>query len=260
MSATLGAKAAVELLRWLNRMPQFAHYQIGDLSPDVFCETLEDLPITLDFAKDACESLLATADRVMPSAQALRRRMMEHAGLLAPSWAAAQLTILEARRTGGSLRSFPGPVAQAVEAKGGMAALNASENQEAAFAQLRELYTECARRHDRFVLEPGGLEAFVAVCEWVAAERAEIDLVANGRWAAGVLGWDAFGARGVPETVEGCAEAFREYQERFGEDPVKPPPELDRGRPELQPPLSPKVRAMLAGGWQRAKQVEAPRG
>lgn len=224
----LSDEGGVLLLRWLKAQTQFGHYQITEDAYLVFAEEIENLPITLDQAKDVCRSLMAVDDR-MPTAQRIRYRALEATGILAPSWEDAVAMVRQALADQ-SVQGLPGPVRQAVDAKGGLWTLANSPNQEASFAQLRDTYAGVARAHDRFVLEPGGLEAFWEACQYVAAARDRDLKMLNGRWAAEMLDWDR-----MPADLDGALAAAAEYEARFGGAAVRgvePPPRPTRDRRE----------------------------
>lgn len=205
---------AVALLDWLWAQPQFGHYRRDEAAYMAFAETLDDVPVSFVDAKRAAASLLSVDDQRFPSAQAIRRRLFEDTGLLAPSWASASMTLGDVVRRRGYSTELPDLLAQVVRAKGGIDHLLHAENPDVVYAQVRNAYEQVAADHDRFILEPGGVERFKALCDWIDAVSEWDRLRPLGRQAAYTLG------DGDPPTTTADARAVIDrYRAMFGCDP-----------------------------------------
>lgn len=227
---------AVELAIWLSDMPQFKHYQRDAGTYRVFAEELEDLPVSFDQAKHACRSLLAGDDQRFPNPQAIRRRFLEEAGLLAPPMSLAMAAIERvAADPEGRERHLPGPAAAAVRAWGGLGTLRMSSNPTAAFAQIRDLYKELAYEHDRLVLAPGGVQAFMDACEVWAAHWDRLDVRERAWHAARFIEPEFW-----PADHDQCLQVLDRYEAQWGEpaslakDPTEGPPMVGGARRAME--------------------------
>ena len=180
----------VQLTQGIYAQPQFAHFTVKAETLAAYEAELSDLPMPVEVAQAAVRSLLLEDDQRLPTPQAIRKRVLREAGLLAPSWTEAKAMVdeyVDAYAAGRELPKLPGPVQAALDAKGGAYAARDADNPTGWFSQLRDAYRECAARHDLFVSEPGGIAAFVAACEFVAAVEARRELLQQARRAAALL-------------------------------------------------------------------------
>lgn len=225
----------VELVRGIYAQPQFAHYTLKPDTLAAYRAELDDLPLPLRVAQAAVRSLLLEDDGRLPTPQGIRKRVLREAGLLAPSWPEAKTMIdgyIEAYAADRELPDLPGPVQDALDARGGAYAARDADNQAAWFAQLRDTYRECAARHDLFMAEPGGIDRFREVCEWVAAAKARRELLARARNAAALL-TDPLSPLLLPSGGETDAELQALVSEAERRFPAVDPDELPDRRADL---------------------------
>lgn len=216
----------VGLVERIAQLAQFVHFNLPEAAYDSYLEELGDLPFDQDQFWAAVRSLLAEDSYRFPSAQLIRRRVLEEAGLLAMPTGEAMALIREAACTPGfDLKSLPGPVRQAVRGHGGLSAIATSDNSTAIYAQVRDSYEALARKHDRFVLEPGGLARLAEVADWFDAveQRQQNRLMAM--TAAIELELDY-----IPFDPSDCQRVLDQYRDRFGDEPPRP-----YGAPEPEP-------------------------
>ena len=244
----MNTKDAVALATWLVDLPQFKHHRRDEATYRRFAEELADLNVTVDQAQDACRSLLAVDDQRFPTPQAIRRRFAEEAGMLAPPTAEAMLLIREAATDPGyDIASLPESVLQAVRTNGGFAAISTSDNPTATFAQVRDTYEALAARHNRAVLEPGGIARYQELADVAAARRQQLEVRRMAITAASELFLDEY-----PDTPAQCQRVVDQYVARFGElpapyqppDPMRPRPGLPAGAVDRDGPR--RVREVLA--------------
>ncbi len=211
----------VQLVGQVYAQPQFAHYTVKPATMQAYRDELEDLPLPLVVAQAAVRSLLLDDDMRLPTPQAIRKRVLREAGFLAPSWPQAKTMIdqyIEAYAADRELPVLPGPVQEALDARGGAYAARDADNPSAWFAQLRDTYRECAARHDLFVSEPGGLAALAEVIAWHEAVAARAELLARARRAAARLS-EPFTELVVPSAQasdDELRQLVSEAESRFG--------------------------------------------
>ena len=241
----MDTKDVEQLVVKIGTLPQFAHYTLQKETYAAYDEELEDIPFGFDQAWMAVRSLLAADSKTLPDPQSIRRRILEEAGFIAMPTAEAMALIREAASTFDfDVKTLPGIVRQALRGHGGLSAVAYSENPTATYAQVRDTYDALASKHNRFVLEPGGLHRFAEVVAWFDAveQRQRQRLMAM--TAAIELELDY-----IPYDPPDCQRVLDQYRDRFGDTPPRP---YGTPEPELEP--EPEVLMLEPGeGARRAR-------
>lgn len=174
----------VNLVRFIYGQPQFAHFTVTPDNIAAYRDELSDLPITGELAKSAVRELLRDNDQRLPTPQAIRRRILTEAGVLAPSWAEALTMIGEweqAVASGSPPPRLPGPVMRAIRARG----TGSGDGQWT--AQMRQTYQEFAEQHDRVVMGPDGLQVLAETARWFEAVAERDRLMRLARQAVAIM-------------------------------------------------------------------------
>lgn len=211
-------RAIYGMVKAITKLAQFNHYNLPTEASLAYEQELIDLPLEGDMLWAAVRSLLAEDSYRFPTAQAIRRRVLEEAGLLALPVGEAMALIREAACTPGyDVKSLPGPAQQAVRGHGGLSAIATSENPTAIYAQVRDSYEALARKHDRFILEPGGLHRFVEVAAWFDAVEQQVQQRLVAMSAAIELELDY-----IPYHPADCQAVLSQYRAAFGDALPRP--------------------------------------
>lgn len=151
----------------------FPAFTYDDVAADAWVEWVADLGDYQEEVAAAARALLAKNTARMPMGADVRRRFLQGAGLLAPSWPEAHRMIGDASAGRRSWRDLPGPVRVLTDDDAHADYLKAVE----------ERYMEEAEAHDDRVLAPGGIAEVIAAAAWIDAVRVRTDRVVLARQA-----------------------------------------------------------------------------